>query len=194
MTGKLGPVPRVTDMLVAVVYAISGDELKLYSSRYRRVAMKVKDIMTTTPCFCHPEANLGIAAELMWNGDCGFLPILSTEGKVIGVITDRDICIALGTRSCLAGQISVADVMSSKLYSCAPDDDIHTSLQTMSGGRVRRLPVKTQSGALVGVLSINDLLFRAEPAGFGRTPDLSRDEVVRTLRRIARERVLSSHA
>jgi CBS domain-containing protein len=64
----------------------------------------------------------------------------------------------------------------------------------MSEGKVRRLPVKTQSGALVGVLSINDLLFRAEPAGFGRTPELSRDEVVRTLRSIARERVLTACA
>jgi CBS domain-containing protein len=156
--------------------------------------MKVKDIMMTTSCYCRPEANLGAAAELMWNADCGFLPILSAEGKVIGVITDRDICIALGTRNCLAGELRVADAMSSKLYSCAPDDDIHTALQTMSEAKVRRLPVKTQGGALVGVLSINDLLFRAEPAGFGRTPDLSRDEIVRTLRSIARERTLMAHA
>jgi CBS domain-containing protein len=156
--------------------------------------MKVKDIMMTTPCYCHPEANLGAAAELMWNADCGFLAILSAEGKVIGVITDRDICIALGTRNCLAGELSVADVMSSKLYSCGPDDDIHIALRTMSEARVRRLPVKTPGGALVGVLSINDLLFRAEPAGFGRTPELPRDEVVRTLRSIARERTLMAHA
>lgn len=156
--------------------------------------MKVKDIMMKSPYHCHTEANLGTATELMWNANCGFLPILSAEEKVIGVITDRDICIALGTRNCLAGELSVADVMSSKLYSCAPDDDIHTALQAMSEGRVRRLPVMTKSGALVGVLSINDLLFRAEPGGFGRAPDLSRDEVVRTLRSIARERLLIARA
>jgi CBS domain-containing protein len=156
--------------------------------------MKVKDLMKTTPRYCHPEANLGTAAELMWNADCGFLPILSAEGKVIGVITDRDICIALGTRNCLAGQLRVADVMSSKLYSCGPDDDIHAALQAMNEGKVRRLPVTTQSGTLVGVLSINDLLFRAEASGFGRTPDLARDEAVRTLRSVARERILTAHA
>ena len=88
--------------------------------------MKVKDAMMETPYYCQPESNLGSATELMWNANCGFLPVQSADGKVIGVITDRDICIALGTRNCPAGEVSVGQVMSGKLYSCAPDDDIHT--------------------------------------------------------------------
>ena len=156
--------------------------------------MKVKDLMTATPCYCGPEANLGTATELMWNNNCGFLPVLSVEGQLIGVITDRDICIALVTRNCLASQLTVALVMSGKLYSCGPDDDIHTALQIMSEAKVRRLPVRAQNGNLVGVLSINDIVLRAEPLGFGQTPDLSRDDVVRTLRSIVRERVLAARA
>jgi CBS domain-containing protein len=60
--------------------------------------MRVVEIMMGTPYFCQPETNLGSAAELMWTGNCGFLPFVESEGKVVGVITDRDICIALGTR------------------------------------------------------------------------------------------------
>jgi CBS domain-containing protein len=87
--------------------------------------MKVKEIMTGMPYYCQPETNLGSATELMWNANCGFLPVESADGKVIGVITDRDICVALGTRNRPAGEVTVAQVLTGKLYSCAPDDEIH---------------------------------------------------------------------
>ena len=57
----------------------------------------------------------------------------------------------------------MGQVMSGKLYSCAPDDDIHTALQTMMEAKIRWLPVMAQNGTLVGVLSMDDILFRAEP-------------------------------
>ena len=93
--------------------------------------MRVKDVMLPSPCYCQRETNLGSATELMWTSNCGFLPVESIEGKVIGVITDRDICIALGTRNRPAGEIKVGEVMLEKLYSCGPDDDVHHALQTM---------------------------------------------------------------
>jgi len=148
--------------------------------------MKVKDAMKETPQYCQLENNLGSATELMWKANCGFLPVLSTGGKLMGVITDRDICIALGTRNCLAGELRVGEVMSGELHSCAPDDDIHMALQTMREAKIRRLPVMAQDGTLVGVLSMDDILFRAEPRGPGKEPELSCDEVVRTFRSIAR--------
>jgi CBS domain-containing protein len=99
----------------------------------------------------------------MWNANCGFLPVQSADGRVIGVITDRDICIALGTRNCAAGEVSVGEVMSGELHSCGPDDDIHIGLQTMREAKIRRLPVMAKNGTPVGVLSMDDVLFRAEP-------------------------------
>ena len=148
--------------------------------------MKVKDVMKETPYYCQPENNLGSATELMWDANCGFLPVESAEGKVIGTITDRDICIALGTRNRLAGEVTVAEVLSgSRLYSCEPNDDIHMALQTMMEAKIRRLPVMAQNGTLVGVLSMDDILFRAEPRSPGKEPELSSDEVVRTFRSIA---------
>jgi CBS domain-containing protein len=151
--------------------------------------MKVKEVMTGTPYYCQLETNLGFATELMWNANCGFLPVETPDGKVVGVVTDRDICIALGTRNRLAGDVTVSEVVSDKLYSCAPDDDIHIALQTMKEGRVRRLPVIAKNGPLLGVVSMDDILLRAEPTRLGKEPELSTDEVVRTYRAITQRQV-----
>src|SRR3974390_1830422 len=100
--------------------------------------MKVKDLMMKSPCYCQPETNLGSATELMWGANCGFLPVQSTDGKIIGVITDREIFISVGTRNRLPGEVTVAQVLSEKLYSCAPEDDIHVALQTMAAAKAHR--------------------------------------------------------
>jgi len=125
----------------------------------------------------------------MWNANCGFLPVETADGKVTGVITDRDICVALGTRNRLPGDIVVGEVMTGKLYSCAPEDDIHQALQSMKEGRVRRLPVIAKNGSLAGVISMDDVLLRTEPMSLGREPELSSDEVVRAYRAITQRQV-----
>jgi len=145
--------------------------------------MKVVEIMMGTPYCCAPETNLGVATEMMWVGNCGFLPVVSDE-KVIGVITDRDICVALGTRNKVAGELTVADVMSDRLHACQTDDDIHAALYAMRKGHVRRLPVLSKDGKLAGVISIDDILVHAEPSGFGKKTELSSEEVVRTCQAI----------
>jgi CBS domain-containing protein len=151
--------------------------------------MKVKDVMVSSPCYCQRETNLGSATELLWNANCGFLPVESVEGKLIGAITDRDICIALGTRNRPASEITVAEVMSEKLYSCGPEDDIHRALQIMGEARVHRLPVMAQNGTLVGILSMDNILFRAEASGPRKKPELSNDEVMSALRLIVQQSV-----
>ena len=72
--------------------------------------MKVQDAMMRTPAYCSPETNLGSAVELLLDRDCGFLPIVDARQKLIGVVTDRDLCVALGTRNRLPGQITVGEV------------------------------------------------------------------------------------
>jgi CBS domain-containing protein len=145
--------------------------------------MKVVDMMMGTPYFCRPETNLGSATEMMWTGNCGFLPVVGNEGKVVGVVTDRDICIALGTRGRPSGEVTVVDVMSPKVYSCAPDDDVRTALGTMRDGRVRRLPVISKEG-LVGVISMDDILLRADAPGAARVGAVSSQEIVDAFRAI----------
>ncbi len=159
--------------------------------------MRVLDCMMGTPYYCRPDNNLGSATELMWTGNCGFLPVVNAEGNVIGVITDRDICIALGTRGLAAGEVPVSDVMSQKVFSCAPEDDVHFALRTMREGHVRRLPVIAKNSTLVGVISMDDVLLRAESTDAVKTGDLSAQEVVDAFRAINTRplpQVIAKHA
>jgi CBS domain-containing protein len=151
--------------------------------------MKVKDAMMGTPYYCQLDTNLGSATELMWVGNCGFLPVMGPNGKIVGVVTDRDICIGLGTRNRPPGDVTVCEVMSNRLFACSPDDDVHIALQLMQEGGVRRLPVIGESGTLVGVISMDDLLLRAQASGIGKRPELSTEEVVRTYRAIGERRI-----
>lgn len=145
--------------------------------------MKVIDVMTGTPFYCSPNTNLGSAAELLWNQNCGILPIVDDQ-KVVGVVTDRDLFIALGTRNRLPGDITVGEVTSGKVHLCYADDDIHTALETMAREKVRRLPVVNRKGVLEGILSMDDVVLRAEMRKPGVVADLFYDDVLRTLKKI----------
>jgi CBS domain-containing protein len=151
--------------------------------------MRVEEVMMRTPVCCGPETNLGAATEFLWSRDCGILPIVNAQQQVIGVITDRDLCIALGTRNQLAGQVAVGEVMSQKVYSCRPEDDIHAALDTMAQNRVRRLPVVNKEGRLEGILSMDNVVLHADAAGAGKTAELAPRDIVVTLQRIYGPRV-----
>jgi CBS domain-containing protein len=151
--------------------------------------MRVEEVMMRTPVCCGPETNLGAATELLWSRNCGILPIVNAQQKVIGVITDRDLCIALGTRNQLAGQVSVGEVMGQKVYSCRPEDDIHAALDAMAQNRVRRLPVVNKEGRLEGILSMDNVVLHADAAGAGKTAELGSRDILVTLQRIYGPRV-----
>lgn len=143
--------------------------------------MKVSEVMMGTPASCAPETNLGAAIEIMWTRNCGFLPVVDGQGRVNGIVTDRDICIALGTRNKLPGQITVAEVARKQVYSCQPNEDLHTALATMQGAGVRRLPVVDWEGKLQGILSMDDVVLHIQGDKF---VEYSTDEVVGALRAI----------
>jgi CBS domain-containing protein len=123
--------------------------------------MKVRQVMTRNAAFCGPESTLEEAAFLMRRHNCGFLPVVGDGGNVIGVITDRDVCIALGTRNRKPSDLRVWDVMPRKFFTCMEGDDVHCALKTLRCARIRRLPVIDRDGALVGVLSIDDIVLNA---------------------------------
>jgi len=146
--------------------------------------MKVRDAMTGSPVCCTATTNLGEAASLLWSRDCGILPVLDEEGKVFGVVTDRDLFLALGTRNRLAGDIQVAEIPPTTAFVCKPDDEIHVALQTMARHKIRRLPVVNKEGRLEGILSMDDVVVHASPRTSGRTPELTHDEVMSALKKI----------
>lgn len=149
--------------------------------------MKVQDVMTENVKFCKPDTNLAEATAIMWEQDCGALPVVDGE-ETVGMITDRDIAIAVGTKHRPAWAIPVSDAMSKELYSVSPDDDIHTALKLMRKDRVRRLPVLSTKGALEGILCLNDIALHAEHPNGEKTPKLKYEDVISTLKAICEHR------
>ncbi len=152
--------------------------------------MKVREVMTKETASCGLDASLAGAVEAMRKFSCGFLPVIGEGGNVVGVITDRDICIALGKRDQKPSEILLRDVMLPKdrtfpkLYVCTPDDNLRCILKTMRAQKIRRLPVVDRDGALQGMVSIDELVMRAcEQSG---PEGISCKEVVETFKAIRR--------
>jgi len=125
--------------------------------------MQIKNLMTTDVATCRPETNLAIVAKLMWDKDCGFVPVVDAAGKVAGVITDRDICIASATRRLLPDQMTAVQAMRRPpIHTIQPEDTIEKALSTMKQFQVRRLPVVAADGTLKGVVSMNDIVLASQ--------------------------------
>lgn len=143
--------------------------------------MIVRDFMTTGVKSCTAETDLGAVATMMWDGDCGVIPVINDEQNVIGMITDRDICVAAATRGLSPADIRVRDVMSGGVYACAPDDDVRAALKIMRVQRVRRLPVIDRDDRLAGIVSLNDLV---TGAACRKGADVPGEEFLETLKAI----------
>lgn len=145
--------------------------------------MKVSELMTTSVQACLPETSLATAAMMMWENDCGVLPVVDLEEKLVGVITDRDICMGTMSKEREPSMISVNEVISGNAYSCGSTDDVRQAFTTMREKRVRRLPVTDADGKLEGVLSINDAVLHAKENG-AKKQAVSYHEVMETFKAI----------
>jgi CBS domain-containing protein len=150
--------------------------------------MKIQEIMTCDVQCCAPDTNVAAAAKMMWDSDCGALPILNVQGQVMGMITDRDICMAVATKNKLASEITVWETSSGKAYTCRETDDIHRALDVMKRERVRRLPVVDEDGVLQGIVAMNDFVLAASDEK--KAKDLSCEDVLQALKAISAHRIL----
>jgi CBS domain-containing protein len=123
--------------------------------------MTVKDVLTQPVVTCQPETNLAAAIALMWQNDCGVLPVLAKTGELVGILTDRDICIALGTRNRSAAELTAREVMGTNPLTCKPADDVRAAMITMRNAKIRRLPVVDEDGGLAGIVSVADIALNA---------------------------------
>lgn len=146
--------------------------------------MRVEDVMTTDVSFCNPGTSAAAAAEIMWTRDCGVLPVLEDNRHVVGIVTDRDLFIALGTQNRNASELPVGVIMHREPALCAPDDDLRKALKTMAQQQIHRLPVVDESGELKGILSMSDVALQAE----SETNGVFKDDVIRTLKAIYEHR------
>ena len=143
--------------------------------------MKVLNIMTAPALACKPADTLHTAAEIMWQVDCGCVPVTDERRRPVGMITDRDICIAAHLEGQPLRSRTVGSAMSNEVQVCAPHDSLQQAAATMRRTRYRRLPVVDAEGHLVGVLSLNDLVLAAQTHGC-----LSPEEIAHTLAAICR--------
>jgi CBS domain-containing protein len=154
--------------------------------------MKIEKIMTVEVKICTENDNLNRAAQLMRENDCGCIPVIAADGeaKLIGLLTDRDICMGSYTQGKPLSEIPVTTAMARKIISCRPSDDIRQAEALMKQNRVRRLPVTDEKEVLVGIVSINDLALEAEREATAKVkaPELPESEVAETLATICEHR------
>jgi len=120
--------------------------------------MTARELMSTPVQTCRPDTDLAAVTHLMWDHDCGFVPVVDAEGQVAGVVTDRDICVASATRRLAPERIAASQAMSTPVQACLPNDAAEDVLATMSTHQIRRIPVIDAIGHLQGVVSFNDLV------------------------------------
>jgi CBS domain-containing protein len=143
--------------------------------------MKVKEIMTPNVEAIWLTESLADAAELMWKHNCGVLPVIKDGRKVIGLITDRDICMAAVMRDSKPSAVSIEEVMTGQVYSVDPEDNVDQALEAMQEHKVRRLPVINAEGELEGILSMNDVVLHADDAA---TESIDYSDIVKTFQAI----------
>ncbi|HXX93429.1 MAG TPA: CBS domain-containing protein [Planctomycetota bacterium] len=149
--------------------------------------MRVQDICTRQVQSCVPGTNLAEAAKILWECDCGIVPVIDDQRKLVGVITDRDICMAVATRHKLASELRVGEVMSRDVRFCQPEDEVLDALHTMREAQIRRLPVVDGHRTLVGILSVSDAVL-ASRAAKGKSAAALTQEIMLTLMAIHEHR------
>lgn len=130
--------------------------------------MTLKDLMTAPVTTCRTTVSLAEAARVMLDKNRGCLPIVDVHGHLAGVLTDRDLCLAIARHSSPVNTL-VRDVMTRDVVSCNEDDTLDAALVAMKQHRLRRIPVVNKRGAVKGLVSIDDAI-RNTGVAEGRLP------------------------
>lgn len=122
--------------------------------------MTCAEVMTPSPTVCQPQHTAIEAAELMKREDCGLVPVVSESGKLVGVLTDRDIVVKVVAEGRDPRNTAVSEVMSTDVATCLPQETIQTAMEQMATRQVRRIPIVERDGALIGIVAQADIATR----------------------------------
>jgi CBS domain-containing protein len=136
--------------------------------------MRVAELMTREVHAVGVGESADRAARIMWERDCGSVPVVDAGGHVVGMITDRDACMAAYTSGRPLDRIPVAEAMSRELFACRPEDLLEDIERTLWARQLRRLPVVDASGRLLGILSLADLARHVGSTGGALEADATR--------------------
>lgn len=127
--------------------------------------MKIQEIMSQPVVACRESDTLNRAAQLMWENDCGAIPVVNDDGRIAGIVTDRDVCMASYTQGRALDAIPVSGAMATEVFTCHGEDSLETAEQLMGEKQVRRVPVVDADNRPIGVLSMNDIARHAAVDG-----------------------------
>ncbi len=145
--------------------------------------MKVNEVFKPGVKSCTPLSSLDAVARIMWEGDCGAVPVVDADGKAVGILTDRDLAMGMAAKDRGASQILVRELTSGDLFTCVPEEEVADAIRKMRTHRVRRLAVVDGRGQLLGMLSLKNLALAAT-GGSG----ISYEDVVLTLQAVTKLR------
>jgi CBS domain-containing protein len=148
---------RISEQVLSTARGLTRAITDVLMPRHDQEPTRVRDVMSRQPRTCFPSDSLNTAAQQMWEGDCGALPVVDHAGRVVGMLTDRDICMAAYTRGQPLAEISVSSVMSASVCSCRPGDSLRSLMDTMVANQVRRVPVVDDTQHVVGIVSLSDI-------------------------------------
>jgi len=156
--------------------------------------VQVEEIMSKNLHACRAAETLDCAARMMWEHDVGSIPIVDDDGHVIGIVTDRDACMAAYTQGKRLDEIGVEAVMAKQIVTVRPTDSVDRAERAMRDAQVRRVPVVDAEQRLVGILSQNDLIRESVRARPGKNHEVPPEEVAATLAEIGRPRRSQANA
>jgi CBS domain-containing protein len=122
--------------------------------------MRVQELMTHPVVTCHVRDSANAAAQIMWEHDCGVVPVVDDDGRLAGIVTDRDICLAAFFQGQPLSAIPLHSMMSRELCTCRPEDDVAEAERMMSTRQLRRIVAVNERGAPAGILSLGDVARR----------------------------------
>jgi CBS domain-containing protein len=151
--------------------------------------MKAAAIMTSNVATCRAEDNLSSVARIMIEQDCGSVPVVDDQGRVIGIVSDRDICIAAHDKGMRLAEMRASDAMTRGVVTAAPDDSVGAVERRMQDRQVRRIPI-VQDGQLVGIISMGDIAKLSRSTEARDSDELAPTYVAETLAAISEQRVM----
>jgi CBS domain-containing protein len=126
------------------------------------MAERVKDVMTPNPQTLSVSATVREAAEAMRANDIGNVIATNDQGRIAGILTDRDIAVRVVAEGRDPRATRIDDIASHDLVALSPDDPIDRAVEAMRERALRRLPV-VQDGKVVGIVSLGDLALERDP-------------------------------